>query len=327
MRAHPGVAAVTAAVCGALLLAPARPARAEDPPPSGKPLANFPATVALSMTDPERSPAGANDWSCRPTPRHPEPVVLVHGTWANAYNSWSYMAPALRRAGYCVFALNYGAPRGRVFKATGDIRRSAAELGRFVDRVRTATGARKVALVGHSQGGMMPRWYLRYGGGANPADPSRNKVSQLISLGASHHGTSLNGIGNQFQMLGLERPTGAALGTAARQQLAGSPFLVELNKGGDTVPGVHYTAIASRYDEVVNPFRLAFLSAGPGATVDNILLQDGCPADLADHLDLMYDPRVLHHVERALAARGPLPRGSRDAVCRPFLPVAGVPLH
>jgi triacylglycerol esterase/lipase EstA (alpha/beta hydrolase family) len=57
------------------------------------------------------------------------------------------------------------------------------ELGRFVDAVLGATGARKVSLVGHSQGGMMPRWYVTFLGGAS-------KVDDLVGLAPSNHGTA-----------------------------------------------------------------------------------------------------------------------------------------
>ena len=46
-----------------------------------------------------------------------------------------------------------------------------------------ATGAAKVDIIGHSQGGMMPRYYVKNLGGAA-------KVDDLIGLSPSNHGTT-----------------------------------------------------------------------------------------------------------------------------------------
>ncbi|WP_049560851.1 esterase/lipase family protein [Nonomuraea sp. SBT364] len=317
---------VTASLClvavTAVAAAPAASAGAAVPDPRGV----FPVHLAYSLLDPDRSPPGANDWSCEPSRRHPEPVVLVHGTYGNAYNSWRYMAPDLKREGHCVFAINYGAPPGSPLKATGDIRRSGRELARFVDRVLAATGARRVALVGHSQGGMMPRWYLRHEGGADARRPWRNKVSKLVSLAATHHGTTVDGVMSMLDVLGVRRQAGAVISKAAVQQATGSEFMVELNRGGDTMPGIRYTVLATRYDEIATPFTSTFLSAGPGAEVRNIVLQDGCAIDLTEHLAIIYDPRALHYVKNALSPGRERTPAGRKAVCLPVVPVAGAPI-
>ena len=112
--------------------------------------------------------AGGNN-GCRPSSAHPYPVVLVHGTFADMSDSWQALSPLLADHGYCVFALNYGSSNGSgeagVY-ATGPIPASAEELDAFVQKVLAATGASKVDVVGHSQGGMMPRYFLRFLGGA-----------------------------------------------------------------------------------------------------------------------------------------------------------------
>src|SRR5918994_3294149 len=60
------------------------------------------------LPSPGISPPGANDFSCRPSPAHPHPVVLVHGTFLDMTTSWDLISPVLKSKGYCVFALDYG---------------------------------------------------------------------------------------------------------------------------------------------------------------------------------------------------------------------------
>lgn len=126
------------------------------------------------------APPGANDWSCKPSAEHPYPVILVPGTFESMAKNWSTLSPYLKSAGYCVFALNYGETNG--VYATAPVANSAQELAPFVDAVRASTGAKKVDLVGHSQGGMMPRYYMGFLGGAN-------NVNKLIGIAPSNHGT------------------------------------------------------------------------------------------------------------------------------------------
>src|SRR5258705_371135 len=76
-------------------------------------------------------------------------------------------SPLLANHGYCVFTFNYGgSSASSIVQGTGDIAASAGQLASFVTRVLAATGAAKADLVGHSQGGMMPRYYLKFLGGA-----------------------------------------------------------------------------------------------------------------------------------------------------------------
>ncbi|GAB7035774.1 alpha/beta fold hydrolase [Streptomyces sp. NPDC021749] len=227
------------------------------------------------------SPPGANDWTCKPSAAHPYPVVLVHGTFEDMAKNWSVLSPQIKDAGYCVFALNYGN------NATAHIADSARELDTFVDSVLGATGAKKVDLVGHSQGGMMPRYYLDFLGGAT-------KVDELVGIVPSNHGTTNP----------LTIPTGFAGCDACTDQMVGSPFLTHLNANGDTVAGPDYTVITTKYDEVVTPYTSAFLS-GPAKQVTNVTLQDRCPLDAFEHDQSPNDPVVAQWVLNALGRSGP----------------------
>ncbi len=258
-------------------------------------------------------PPGADDWSCKPSAAHPNPVVLVHGTFANMNDNWRGAAPLLADNGYCVYAFNYGGvSAGAPIQGVGPIEAGAAKLKSFVDRVLTASGARKVDVVGHSQGGMMPRYYINRLGGAA-------KVDKLVGLSPSNHGTTLGGLTELAARLRLLRPADSFLVAACAacvQQQRGSAFLTALNSDGETAPGVHYTVIATRWDEVITPYTSSFLAPAPNVT--GITVQDQCSGDLADHLEIAYDPIALTDVLNALDPAHP-----RAVPCEVVLPVTG----
>lgn len=271
---------------------------------------SFTAAFTAGLADPNQAPAGANDWSCKPTGGK-NPVVLVHGTWEDAYTNFSMISPALKAAGYCVYALNYGilstaagGGAGALLPGsygTGEVTASAKQIAAFVDAVRTATGAAKVNMVGHSLGGTVSRQYIRYDGGAA-------KVANLVTLGATNNGTTVAGIGSlgrAVNNLGVDilGPSSVLVGPSSVQQIAGSAFLKNLNKGGQYAIGnVRYTVVGSRYDEVTTPYNSTFFPAGTRNT-RNIVLQNGCEADTSDHFSMSYSPRVVSIVLNAFDAR------------------------
>ncbi|MFF4016698.1 esterase/lipase family protein [Streptomyces sp. NPDC001843] len=252
-------------------------------------VAAVPAATAHASTT---SPSGWNDYSCKPSAAHPRPVVLVHGTLGNSVDNWLSLAPYLKDRGYCVYSLDYGQLSGvPVFYGLGPIDKSAQQLSAFVDKVLAATGAAKADLVGHSQGGMMPRYYLRFLGGAA-------KVNALVGIAPDNHGTTLSGLTNLLPYFPGAEDLLKATTPGLADQIAGSDFLTKLNAGGDTVPGVRYTVLATKYDEVATPWRTQYLS---GSDVTNVLLQDLCPLDLSEHVAIgLFDRIAFHEVANAL---------------------------
>ncbi|MDR3202298.1 MAG: alpha/beta fold hydrolase [Bifidobacteriaceae bacterium] len=301
------LAAVLALGAASAAATAASAAPKEDPKPwalrSPKPGedTNLPAALLGSVANPYRVPVGANNWSCRPSAAHPEPVILIHGTWVNQYSSWAGLSPILQAQGYCVFVFNYGAtmPAAALgLLATGDMVQSASEVAAFVQVVRQATGAEHVALIGYSQGGSQARYY------ANLNAPA-GEVTKVIGIAPSNHPTTLSGIVTLGNVLGLTN-LGFAILTlvgmpgAAQQAQANSPFYVNLNGRGETVPGVAYTNIVTKYDEVVTPYTQGKIKAGKGATVNNIVLQDACKLDLSEHVSAPYSKNVAQLVLNAL---------------------------
>lgn len=237
-------------------------------------------------------PWGANNWNCTPSPKHPLPVVMVHGFNTTMGLNWALVSPLLVSAGYCVYSLNWGVVDGQEKAGYGPLRQGAAQLSAFVDKVLKSTGAPRVDIVGHSAGGVMPHWYLHKLGG-------HKKVRNFFAIAPATNGTDLFGIATNAPKLtdtvvdyvSKEQP-------AARDLMPNSSFIRELHSPSPVMPDVNYTVISTRYDEMVTPVKSQFLPAGPN--VKNYLLQKMCPQAFATHGTMAMHPVVFQLLENVL---------------------------
>lgn len=205
-----------------------------------------------------------------------DPVIIVAGTLSPSFVN-EPLAARLRADGYRVWI--YELPG----LGLGDIAQTAQPLGALVDQVRSQTGAARVDLIGHSQGGLVARYYVKNLGGAA-------KVDRVVSLGAPHYGTY---VANLVAFFGFGNCAGVV---ACVQMSIGSSFLDALNAGPDVISPVRYTNIYTAYDELVRPVANATLR--DGAT--NVKVQDQCLLRIVGHLGLITDGTVYDGIRDTL---------------------------
>jgi triacylglycerol esterase/lipase EstA (alpha/beta hydrolase family) len=211
-----------------------------------------------------------------------DPVIVVNGLFGFGF-AYDPLVARLRADGYQVW--DFELPT----LGTQDIHLTAQALADFVDEVRAQTGAAKVDLVGHSEGGLVSRTFVKYHGGAS-------EVDSLITLGTPNHGTVAANIIELFTL-------GTCVGiTACEQMTTGSGFLADLNAGDDSIGSVQYTNIATVVDELVQPYTSSFMNAADG-NITNKSLQSQCWARFPGHLGLILDGAVYSGVDDALAKR------------------------
>jgi triacylglycerol esterase/lipase EstA (alpha/beta hydrolase family) len=103
------------------------------------------------------------------------PVVLVHGFLCN-HHVLDDVALALRRAGHTVL----GVDLEPLFTSIDGY---APRIEQAVQQLCSHTGAQKVALLGHSMGGLAIRAWLRAHGG--------ERAARVVTLGTPHWGTRI----------------------------------------------------------------------------------------------------------------------------------------
>ncbi|MFC8126212.1 esterase/lipase family protein [Streptomyces sp. NPDC057302] len=292
MRLSPWVGRVAAALL-TLALLPVSAAEADtDPsPPLETPVAELDKALHC-QPGLEDMPKGGD----KPT------VLFVPGTGLKGEENyaWNYMAE-LKKKGYPSCWVD---SPGRGLK---DMQISVEYVVYAARTIQKHTGG-KIDLVGHSQGGLLAAWALRFW--PDLAD----KVDDVVTMGSPFQGTRL---------ASLCAPLAGITGCPASvwQFSRGSNWSKALGKNGTPMPaGPSYTTIHSDFDESV----LADGQAPtlPGAT--RIGVQDICPArPWPTHIGLVVDQVSYDLVADAIEHPGPADAGRIDrADCaKPIMPL------
>jgi triacylglycerol lipase len=220
-----------------------------------------------------------------------DPVLLVHGTFGDGAINWSWnyqrVLPTRGRA-----ACTVDLPG----KGTGDAQLATEYVVHAIRSLARRSG-RRVAVIGHSQGGLEARWALRWW------PELRRRVSDVVTLATPNHGSSFTN-----QLCTAPRSCAAAL----FQMRTDSAFLRALNRGRETIRGVAFTAVSTADDRIFVTPAEAALQGG-----SNIVVQRLCPGHRVDHVGLAFDGPTFAIAMDALDHSGPAKLRRIDrAVCR-----------
>ncbi len=190
------------------------------------------------------------------------PVLLIHGYCCN-HGVWCDVAPRLQALGHTVLAINLEP----LFCSIDDY---APQVEQAVAQLRAQTGQQRVALVGHSMGGLVIRAWMRAYGDA--------QVAVAVALGSPHQGTQI---------------TPHAKLPNARQMVWGSDWLQALQANESSQRHALLRIALTEQDAIVFPQTAQTL---PG--VDTQVFSG------IGHLQLCTDARVFAWITTQLRAAG-----------------------
>lgn len=164
------------------------------------------------------------------------------------------------------------------FNPTRSIPELAGQLAERAEALMARTGVDRVALVGHSMGGLVARWAACH--------DLRGRVPLVVTVGSPHRGTPAAWLGAGLDLV---------LGPGAAADMRPGSAVVRALAAAPGAPDCAWVALYSPFDELV-PSGSARLPddgtlAGP---VTNVVV----PA--IGHALLVWDPRCVDHVHRAL---------------------------
>jgi hypothetical protein len=231
------------------------------------------------------------------------PVMLVTGTGATGDEVYTITKGAWDLYGHPLCYVNFPD------KMTADIQISAQYLVNAI-RYEYAQSGKKIAILGISQGGLLPRFALTWW-------PSlRAKVGDVVAAAGTQHGSTII---NSSYTINSCSPHGGCP-PAVWQQAAGSNLLNALNAYPDETPGTtSWTTVRSTTDEVVQPQTGTNpTSSLKGAT--NVSIQSVCRNRKTSHVGALLDSVTFEALFDAVAHSGPakVSRLPKNVCSHPF---------
>ena len=205
------------------------------------------------------------------------PVLLVHGTGADASIAWDNgLVPVLAQRGYDVCTVNLPA------YAWSDVQFSTQYVVHAV-RTLAARSGRHVAMAGHSQGALELVWAVRWWPDVEMV------VDDIIGFAGVNHGVPLSD----------SVCTAGACPPAAWQMKPDSQFLAAMNRGDETPGHADYTSLYSDTDTTA-AFPTSVIEGGR-----SIAMQEICPGREVGHSELLTDAIAVALMLDALEHEGP----------------------
>lgn len=194
------------------------------------------------------------------------PVILVHGLYHNP-SAWLLFRRVLRREGFAnVYTFGYNS----FTRTYADL---VHELTRHMEAVLRENPNQKLALVGHSLGGLIIR-------GAMADDRFKGRIAAVVTLGTPHRGSALAALG---------------IGRLARQ-LRPSDHIFQQLAAQRNVEGVAKLSLFAPVDNMVFPVRCL--------EVDEPGWQQECRQPSVSHQGMIYDRglalRTVAHLRECL---------------------------
>ncbi|MED5800145.1 lipase [Gordonia sp. Z-3] len=190
-------------------------------------------------------------------------VLIVPGQYLGAL-PYQPMAQNLTARGYPTAVLDLPG---------ADMTAEAKQIGAAVDRLHREHPGDRVALVGHSIGGVSSRLYLKEMGG-------HQKVSTYLAFGSPQYGSP-----------------GACGQPAASEVCPGTPFLTALNEGDDTPGSTQYYGVRSAREWVDGHLD------GGQCRVTPIPANESLPALGLEHTFEPFDPKIWDVTVAAITGR------------------------
>ena len=197
-------------------------------------------------------------------------VLLVHGYFCNG-GVWRYYVRWLEERGFAVFTVS-------LEPVYGSLDENARVLEARIDAILKSARSERLALVGHSMGGLVMRTYLRRCGAS--------RVDRIVTLGSPHQGTELAGLAYG------ENGGAMRIGSAWLNDPSNMQGLEQVRNG--------VTTIISRDDNLVTPYRNGTLPCARSIEIAGI-----------GHLSMIASRTVFEIVATVLSDSQPPISGSR----------------